>query len=104
MHDEAVESMKRILHQMVTSMVDYPDEIAIASQATERHIRLVIVPASSDFGILIGRSGRHARALRHLMGEISRQNGRTCDLQIVEPVPTDKSGSEIAALSVNVGA
>jgi len=60
---------------MVSSLVDNEDEVDISATSTAGDTYLFIVDVDkSDVGKLIGRSGKTAGAMRHILGASSRND------------------------------
>ncbi len=59
--------MKDTLHQIVTSIVDNPDEVKIEENEVDGIINLVIAVAKEDMGKIIGKEGKVIRGIRNIM-------------------------------------
>jgi len=68
---EAARILEDMLLSMVTALVDNEDEINISSHATGSTVLFEVDVAKDDVGKLIGRSGKTAGALRHVLGAAS---------------------------------
>jgi len=73
-----------LAEELAKSLVDYPDEVAVASSGGGDFVRLELEVAKDDLGRIIGRSGRTARALRTILSAAAEKDGRRCSLDIVE--------------------
>ena len=60
-------AMKEVLEVIARSLVDNPDDVAVAEEAKGDVIVLKLSVAESDMGKVIGRSGRIAKAIRKVM-------------------------------------
>jgi predicted RNA-binding protein YlqC (UPF0109 family) len=72
MGQDAVDILKDMLTAMVTALVDKEGEINIlCSPKLDGPIVFTVDVAKEDVGKLIGRSGKMAGALRHVLGAAS---------------------------------
>jgi hypothetical protein len=86
--------MRPVLEFVVKSLVDTPDEVAIAESANQQETRYKISVAKSDLGQVIGKQGRIANALRTLSVAIARKYGNQTLVKIdidgdTSPVPVE---------------
>ena len=68
---EASRILENMLLSMVTALVDKEDEINISTHPAGSTIMFEVDVAKEDVGKLIGRSGKTAGALRHILGAAS---------------------------------
>lgn len=68
------------LEHLVRGIVDNPDEVEVTSRNTRRGELLEIRVNPDDLGRVIGRNGRTARALRKVMGALSRRGAVRVDV------------------------
>jgi predicted RNA-binding protein YlqC (UPF0109 family) len=60
--------MKDTLHFIVTSIVDNPDAVSIATEEGEGDIlNLIVTVAKEDMGKVIGKEGKVIRSIRNIM-------------------------------------
>jgi predicted RNA-binding protein YlqC (UPF0109 family) len=60
--------MKDTLHFIVTSIVDNPDAVSIATEEGEGGIlNLIVTVAKEDMGKVIGKEGKVIRSIRNIM-------------------------------------
>lgn len=64
------------LEHLVRGIVDHPDEVRVQGKTLRRGELLEVHVHPEDLGRVIGRSGRTARALRTVVGALSRGNVR----------------------------
>jgi len=69
--EEAIAILENMLLSMVTALVDNEDEINISAHPAGSTIMFEVDVAKEDVGKLIGRSGKTAGALRHVLGAAS---------------------------------
>lgn len=59
--------MKKALHYIVSSIVDYPEKVAIEELEQDGIINFIIKVESSDMGKVIGKNGKIIRAIRNVI-------------------------------------
>ncbi len=64
------------LEHLVRGIVDHPDDVRVQGKTLRRGELLEVRVNPEDLGRVIGRSGRTARALRTVIGALSRGNVR----------------------------
>ncbi len=69
--EDAVSILENMLLSMVTALVDNEDEINISAHPAGSTIMFEVDVAKEDVGKIIGRSGKTAGALRHVLGAAS---------------------------------
>lgn len=72
------------LEHLVSGIVEHPDDVRVSSRSIRRGRLLEVRVNPDDLGRVIGRSGRTARALRTVMGALSKGPVR------VDVVDTDR--------------
>jgi predicted RNA-binding protein YlqC (UPF0109 family) len=68
---DAARILEDMLLSMVTALVDKEDEINISAHPAGSTVMFEVDVAKEDVGKLIGRSGKTAGALRHILGAAS---------------------------------
>ena len=56
--------MRELVEVIAKSLVDYPDEVVVTQNETEKAIVIELRVAPSDMGKVIGKQGRIAKAIR----------------------------------------
>ena len=56
--------MRELVEVIAKSLVDYPDEVVVTQNETEKAIVIELHVAQSDMGKVIGKQGRIAKAIR----------------------------------------
>ncbi len=56
--------LKKTLHDIAAAIVDNPDEVVVLVNETETTINLSLSVAPDDMGMVIGKGGRIAKAIR----------------------------------------
>ncbi|MDR3360965.1 MAG: RNA-binding protein [Bifidobacteriaceae bacterium] len=68
------------LEHLVRGIVDHPDQVRVAKRRNRRGELLEVRVAPADLGRVIGRGGRTARALRVVIGALSKGDDVRVDL------------------------
>jgi predicted RNA-binding protein YlqC (UPF0109 family) len=76
--------MKGLIEQMAKSLVDKPEEVAVAEVDGERTTVYELRVATSDLGKVIGKQGKTARAMRTILSAAGTKLGKRCVLEILE--------------------
>jgi predicted RNA-binding protein YlqC (UPF0109 family) len=76
--------MKALIELMAKSLVDKPEEVAVAEVDGERTTVYELRVASSDIGKVIGKQGNTARAMRTIMSAAGNKLGKRYVLEILE--------------------
>lgn len=72
------------LNHLVRGIVDNPDEVRVKVRSLRRGSLLEVFVNPDDLGRVIGRSGRTAKALRTVIGSLSKEPVR------IDVVDTDR--------------
>jgi len=76
--------MKDFLKQIVQALVDNPEEVSVSEIVSTQTTVLELRVAKSDIGRIIGKQGRTANAIRHLLYAASGKAQRRYVLEIVD--------------------
>jgi predicted RNA-binding protein YlqC (UPF0109 family) len=76
--------MKKLVKQMVTSLVDHPREVKVTEIKGDKSIVYELRCHATDVGKVIGRSGKTVGAMRTLLGAIAARDGHRVMLEVVE--------------------
>lgn len=68
--------MKDVIKVMAKALVDYPDEVLVAQNSTERTVHLHLTVAPGDMGKVIGKHGKIANAMRTVVKAAAVKDGR----------------------------
>lgn len=79
--------MKDILHFIVTSVVDHPDDVVIDEHMDGETAVLTIHVHVEDMGQIIGKSGRIIKAIRDLMKIVAVKHNRFIDVVLFDENP-----------------
>ena len=59
--------LKEVLYGIARAIVDNPDEVTVTSVEGDDSVTLTLSVAEGDMGLVIGRHGRIAKAIRTVM-------------------------------------
>lgn len=74
--------LQTTLHDIAAAIVDHPDEVAVTSEETEDSVTLTLTVAPDDTGMVIGRHGRIAKAIRTVIKAASANCGKRVNVEI----------------------
>ncbi len=78
------EDMRNLIEYIAQSMVDDPSAVVVREIRNDRHaLVLELHVATEDFGKVIGRQGRVAKAMRTLLRVGGTREGRHTSLEIL---------------------
>jgi predicted RNA-binding protein YlqC (UPF0109 family) len=76
--------MKQLIEDIVSSLVDQPDQVEIKEVIGDHAHVLELTVAQEDLGKVIGKGGAHASAIRTLMAAASGKEKKRYILEIIE--------------------
>lgn len=68
----------RLLEDMVRSIVENPDEVKVTQEISEDTVTLTLKVAEGDMGMVIGKHGNIAKALR----TVTKAAGKLADMKV----------------------
>lgn len=68
--------MKEVVEVLAKALVDNPDQVIVAQNATERTVHLQLTVAPEDMGKVIGKQGKIANAIRTIVKAAAVKDGR----------------------------
>lgn len=74
--------LKIVLTDIAKAIVDNPDEVNVTETETESGVLLTLSVAESDVGMVIGKHGRIAKAIRSVMKAASTRVGKKVTVEI----------------------
>ena len=75
-------NLKDTLLDIARSIVDSPDEVAVIQTEDDDSITLVLSVASDDMGMVIGRNGKIAKAIRTVIKAAASGTGKKVNVEI----------------------
>ena len=76
---------QEFLEYLVKSIVDHPDDVKVERKVDEMGVLLDLRVHQEDMGMLIGRQGSTAKALRTLLRIVGARHNARVNLKIEEP-------------------
>jgi len=76
--------MKDLIKEIVKALVDQPERVVVTEIEGDRTNVLELSVAKSDMGMVIGKQGRNAQALRTILNAASAKTRKRYILEIVE--------------------
>ncbi len=73
---------KKILADIARAIVDSPDSVSVTENVDGDHIELSLSVAPEDMGMVIGRQGKIAKAIRTLMKAAATNEGKRIIVEI----------------------
>ena len=73
---------KQILTDIARAIVDSPDQVSVTETVEEDEIKLVLTVAPEDTGMVIGRHGKIANAIRSVMKVAAGKSGKRITVEI----------------------
>jgi predicted RNA-binding protein YlqC (UPF0109 family) len=77
-------AMKELVIEIVKALVDQPDEVTVTEVEGGHTLVLELRVAKSDMGMVIGKRGRNAQAIRTIISAASGKARKRCILEIIE--------------------
>ena len=76
--------MRELVEVIAKSLVDYPDEVVVTQNETEKAIVIELRVAQSDMGKVIGKQGRIAKAIRAVVKAASSKVEKKVIVEIMQ--------------------
>ncbi len=74
--------LQTTLHDIAAAIVDSPDEVTVTREEDDNTITLTLSVAPDDMGMVIGRHGRIAKAIRTVMKAAAAECGKRVNVEI----------------------
>jgi predicted RNA-binding protein YlqC (UPF0109 family) len=74
--------LQTTLHDIAAAIVDSPDEVKVVCEESDDTITLTLSVAPDDMGMVIGRHGRIAKAIRTVIKAAAAQSGKRVNVEI----------------------
>ena len=74
--------LKEVLCDMARAIVDEPDMVSVKEEENGDTVTLTLNVAPDDMGLVIGRHGRIAKAIRSVMKAAANKNGKRVNVEI----------------------
>ena len=77
-----MQNLKQILTDIAAAIVDHPDDVVVVVQEDDDEITLTLSVHADDMGMVIGRHGRIAKAIRSVMKAAGGTTGKKVNVEI----------------------
>lgn len=74
--------LTNVLTNMAKSIVDHPDEVNVTEQADGNEVLMTLSVAKDDMGMIIGKRGKIAKAIRTVMKTVAKIDDRKVTVEI----------------------
>ena len=74
--------LKEILLDLARAIVDHPDDVVVVEQEENNDVTLTLSVHADDMGMVIGRHGRIAKAIRSVMKAAAGNCGKKDNVEI----------------------
>jgi len=88
---------KEFLEYIIKSIVDNPEDVKIDRQIDEMGVLITLSVNPKDMGMVIGRDGTTAKAIRTLLRVVGARNNARVNLKINEPEGSERGSRSGAA-------
>lgn len=86
---------QEFIEYVVKMIVDNPDDVKVARKIDEMGVLITLDVNAKDMGMVIGREGMTAKALRTLLRVIGARNNARVNLKINEPEGSERGRREV---------
>ena len=74
--------LKAILVDIARAIVDHPDDVVVTEEEKGNEVTLTLAVHEDDMGMVIGRHGRIAKAIRSVMKSVAGTCGKKVNVDI----------------------
>ncbi len=74
--------LKQTLTNIARAIVDHPDDVNVAETVEDNKVTLVLNVAENDMGMVIGKGGKIAKAIRAIMRAAASADGKEVSVVI----------------------
>ena len=71
--------LKKVLYDIACAIVDHPESVSVEQEEADDQVTFVLSVADEDTGMVIGRHGKIARAIRSVM----KAAGGACGKRVI---------------------
>lgn len=87
---------REFVEYVVKMLVDHPEDVRVERKIDEMGVLITLDVSPEDMGMVIGREGVTAKALRTLLRVIGARNNARVNLKINEPAGSTRGNRESA--------
>ena len=74
--------LKETLCNIAKAIVDTPDEVVVCETTEGKKVNLILTVAEDDMGMVIGKHGKIAKAIRTVMRAAANADGKDVNVEI----------------------
>lgn len=74
--------LKETLRDIAMAIVDSPDEVTVVEAVNGKRVNLTLSVAENDMGMVIGKHGKIAKAIRTIMKAAAMADGKEVNVEI----------------------
>ena len=74
--------LKETLSNIAKAIVDHPEDVTVLETQEDNKVTLVLSVAENDMGMVIGKSGKIAKAIRTVMRAAASTDGKEVNVVI----------------------
>ena len=74
--------LKQTLCDIAKAIVDSPDEVTVVETSEGKRVNVVLSVAEDDMGMVIGKHGKIAKAIRTVMRAAANADGKDVNVEI----------------------
>lgn len=74
--------LKETLSNIAKAIVDTPDEVVVCESTEGKKVNLILTVAEDDMGMVIGKHGKIAKAIRTVMRAAANADGKDVNVEI----------------------
>jgi predicted RNA-binding protein YlqC (UPF0109 family) len=74
--------LSTVLSNIAKSIVDHPEKVSVTENAEGNEILLTLSVAEEDMGMIIGKRGKIAKAIRTVMKTVAKINDKKVTVEI----------------------
>jgi len=75
-------NLEKILRDIAAAIVDHPDDVTVTSEENGDEVTLTLAVHADDMGMVIGRHGKIAKAIRTVIKAASVSSGKKVNVEI----------------------
>ena len=75
--------MKETLTTIITSLVEFPEQVSVSEKEDEKNIVFEVKVAQKDMGKVIGREGKMEAAIRTVMKALAAKQSKRVTIEFI---------------------
>lgn len=76
--------MKELVEVIAKALVDYPDQVVVTEEDTEKALIISLKVADDDMGKVIGKQGRIAKSIRSVVKAAASKDDKKVVVDIIQ--------------------